>query len=116
MIDILIYALDLLGIHYETFHFNTDPFIILFACILFLCIIALVSFTNLVIYFCSLYVTDSTYFLNKISKYPLLVNVLKWYRTTRLVFIIIEIVLFYISLGSVIGFCFILLYGFSQIH
>lgn len=114
--EILIYALSLLGIHYDTLNPSLDPFIILFAVIMFFCIIGLMAFTNILIYLLSLHITDMPYLLNKFSKYPFLLKGLKWYRTTRFFYIFIEVCLFYISIGCVIIFCFILLSEFSNIH
>ena len=62
---------------------NIKPFVILFSSILFLTLLSLLSFTNILIYFFSLYLTDNKTFLSKISKYPFLSKWLVWYRGTR---------------------------------
>ena len=85
---------------------STSPIVLLAFSILGLSTIGLLCFVNILIYISILYITEHKIFLDKISKYILLVKIVNLYRKTRIAFIIFEVVLFFFSIGSVIWFCF----------
>ena len=100
----LINFLHYLGINVEINN-STSPIVLLACCILVLNTIGLLCFVNIMIYISILYITEHKIFLDKISKYILLVKIVNLYRKTRIAFIIFEVVLFFFSIGMVIWFC-----------
>lgn len=106
----LIDLLKLLGVHVNISE-SSSP-ILLFACsILVLSIIALFCFINILLYFTILHITDNKLLLDKLSRYIILVKIINLYRQTRIAYLLFEVILFLVSLGSVIWLCSRVVYG-----
>ena len=105
--DKLFEILKFLGLNINT---DSEPIVLLLCVILVLSLISVLSIVNIVIYLAALYITNQYWFLNKISKWNFLVNILNFYRKTRIRFIILEVFLFLYSQGSVIWLCWYFIY------
>ena len=105
--DKLFEILKFLGLNINT---DSEPIVLLLCVILVLSLISVLSIVNIVIYLAALYITNQYWFLNKISKWNFLVNILNFYRKTRISFIILEVFLFLYSQGSVIWLCWYFIY------
>jgi len=87
---------------------NSSPILLICGIILFAALLCLWCFINIMLYMVSLYVIETKYFLDKISKYPLLLKLLKYYRHIRVAYIIFEVFgvfVFCFKLGGIIYFC-----------
>lgn len=102
--NILMDFLKLFGINVNI-NENTSPFLILLCCILVLNIIGLLCFINFLLYFVVIYITEHKILLDKISDKPYLLKVLNIYKKMRFSYLIFDISLFFISIGSVIWLC-----------
>lgn len=96
--------LNLFGIHVNISE-NSSPFLILLCCILVLNIVGLLCFINFLLYFVVIYITDHKILLDKITNKPVLIKLLNVYKKMRLSYLIFDILLFFISIGSVIWLC-----------
>ena len=105
--DKLFEILKFWGLNINT---DSEPIVLLLCVILVLSLISVLSIVNIVIYLAALYITNQYWFLNKISKWNFLVNILNFYRKTRIRFIILEVFLFLYSQGSVIWLCWYFIY------
>ncbi len=106
MIDIF-ELLNKLGINITE---NSSP-IFLFACsILILSLISLVCFIQIMLYFLINYYSENEKFINKISKLPILLKIVKFYKISNIVSIMIEIGFFLLSMTSIIYLCFKVVY------
>nr|UEV87026.1 hypothetical protein [Grifola frondosa] len=86
---------------------NSSPLVLLFCVILFFACIALLSVFNISIYLLSLYLLNNQVFLNKIEiKYPYLIKIINYYKSTRIGFIIIELCFLIFSLVYIISLCY----------
>ncbi len=99
------YILDLLnsfGIQLNI-NANTNPIVLIaLSYLIFTCII-LLSVVNISIYLLSLYVLNNSKFLDKIvSKYPLINKLINFYSSTRIGFILLEVVFLMLSIGYMI--------------
>ena len=77
---------------------SSDPMLLLCCSILVLAIVSLISFIQVLFYFCVLYITDHKYIVDKISKYSWLVQIMSLYKKMRISYILFEVLLFLISI------------------
>lgn len=84
---------------------SSSPIYLLACCILVLNIVGLFCFINVLIYFTVIYITAHKIFKEQISKYPYLVKIFNFYKQMRLSYLLLDILLFFISIGSVIWLC-----------
>lgn len=82
---------------------NTNPIVLIaLSYLIFTCII-LLSVVNISIYLLSLYIINNNKFLNKIvNKYPLINKIINFYSSTRIGFILFEVVLLFVSMAYMI--------------
>ena len=92
---------------------DSSPIVLLLSSVLVLSLIAFLSFINIGIYLISLHITNHKLFLDKISKWDILLKLLNIYRKTRIGFIMFEIILFFVSQGSVIWLCYRVIIGIT---
>lgn len=85
---------------------NSSPDVLLFCVILFFASLALLSVFNISIYLLSIYILNNKVVLNKISKYTYLIKIINYYKSSRIVFIIIELSLLIFSLLYIISICY----------
>lgn len=102
--------LNLLGITVDS---SSSPILLFLYLILFFSILALLSVINIGIYLGLLYLSNNKLFLDKISKWTLLLIVLNLYKKTRIYFIISEVFLFLFCQCSIIWFCLKFIKGIS---
>ena len=100
--------LNSIGIHVNE---NSAP-ILLFACsIWILAIVSMLCFINIMFYFSILYILDNEKVLIKLSQWPFLIKIINFYKSIRTGFIVFELILFIISLGSIIWLCSRIIFG-----
>jgi hypothetical protein len=80
--------------------------------ILVLSIIAFFCFINILIYFSILYIIDKK-IMDRLSKNTILLRIATFYKQTRVYYIVIEVIFFIISLGTVISLCLKLINGLT---
>ena len=82
---------------------NTNPIVLIaLSYLIFTCII-LLSVVNISIYLLSLYIINNNKFLNKIvNKYPFINKIINFYSSTRIGFILLEVVFLFLSIGYMI--------------
>jgi hypothetical protein len=102
--------LTLLGIPVSV---DSSPILLFLYLILFFSILALLSVINIGIYLGVLYLSNNKLFLDKISKWNLLLTLLNIYKKTRIYFIISEVLLFLFCQCSIIWFCLKFINGIS---
>ena len=86
---------------------NSSPEVLLFCVILFFASLALLSVFNISIYLLSIYILNKKVVLNKIEKkYPYLMKIINYYKSTRIGFILIELSLLIFSLIYIISICY----------
>ena len=85
---------------------NTNPIVLIaLSYLIFTCII-LLSVVNISIYLLSLYIINNNKFLNKIvNKYPFINKIINFYSSTRIGFILLELLLLFASIGYMISLC-----------
>ena len=92
-------------------HFNiilnneNETIVLLLSAFFVLLLIGTLSIINIGIYILALYITNHKLFLEKISKWPILVKYLNIYRKTRVGFIMFEICMFLFCQGCVLWLC-----------
>ena len=74
-------------------------------CIVVLNIVGLLCFVNALLFFGVIYITDHKMFLDKIYNKPYLLKLVKLYRKMRFSYLLFDVLLFFISIGSVIWLC-----------
>nr|YP_010759107.1 hypothetical protein QEO35_mgp12 [Hericium alpestre]WEX32021.1 hypothetical protein [Hericium alpestre] len=85
----------------------SNPFVILFCVILFFACISLLSVFNISIYLLTIYILNNKTLLDTVEgKFPFLLKIIKYYKSTRIGFIIFELCLLLISLGYIISLCY----------
>lgn len=84
---------------------STSPIIMFLCCIVVLNIVGLLCFVNALLYFTVIYIIDHKIFIDKISNKPYLLKIVNLYRKMRFSFLLFDILLFFISIGSVIWLC-----------
>lgn len=98
------YILQLFGISITE---NTNPYILLLSVIIFFTFIALLSVLNISIYLFSIYIINTNKVLyNFLSKYPYLLKIVNYYKSSRIVFILIEVLFLLFSLLYIIYLCY----------
>ena len=91
------------GIHING---NSNPVFLLALCCLIFTTIILISLINISIYIMSLYIVNNSQLLEKISsKYPYIKKIIKFYNSTRIGFILLELLLLFASIGYMISLC-----------
>lgn len=76
---------------------NSPPYLIMSCVTLFLAIICLISFVNIMFYFLAMYLLNHEKLLNVLPKWPFLLKLLKFYNSLRITFILLETGLFYLQ-------------------
>jgi hypothetical protein len=92
---------------------DSSPILLFLYLILCFSILALLSVINIGVYLGVLYLSNNKLFLDKISKWTLLLTVLNLYKKTRIYFIISEVFLFLFCQCSIIWFCLKFIKGIS---
>jgi hypothetical protein len=92
---------------------SAQPILLFLYLILFFSIFALLSVINIGIYLGVLYLSNNKLFLDKVSKWALLLTLLNIYKKTRIYFIISEVFLFLFCQCSIIWFCLKFINGIS---
>lgn len=106
--------LNSLGIHLPVNGSSlSQPILLFLYLILFFSILALLSIINISIYLGVLYLSNNKLFLDKISKWTLLLTLLNIYKNTSQFVIISEVCLFLFCQGSIIWFCLKFINGIS---
>ena len=110
------YILDLLnnfGLHVNI-NENTNPVVLIALSFLILNIVVIFSIVNISIYVVSLYLINTSKYIEQISvKYPYVYKIIKFYNNTRISFIITEFVFLFVSIGYMIKLCVKLIYYLS---
>ena len=98
------YLKELLALYgvYLNIDESSSPVILFALSILILSFVAMWCFITIVLYLGFLYLMENKVLLEKASKYNIIVKILNVYKKTRLFYLVIEIALFLISLGSII--------------
>lgn len=92
---------------------DSSPILLFLYVILFFAILGLLSIINIGIYLGVLYLSKNKLFLDKISKWTLLLTLLNIYKKTRIYFIISEVFLFLFCQCTIIWFCLKFINGIS---
>ena len=97
---------DLLNSYVIHINCNSNPVFLLALCFLIFTTIILISLVNISIYLLSLYIVNNSQLLEKISsKYPYIKKIIKFYNSTRIGFILLELLLLFASIGYMISLC-----------
>ena len=85
---------------------NSNPLYLLAVCFLIFNLIVLFSVLNISLYLISIYIINTNKYLDKISsKYPYILKIIKFYNSSRIGFIILELVFLLGSVGYMISLC-----------
>ena len=104
IINYFLKLLEYIGINIQLTE-TSNPWLT-FACgILCLAFICLWCFVNILMYFISLYILETKYFLDIISKYEFLLKFLNFFKSIRLYYILSESIAFIFAMGFIIFLC-----------
>jgi len=78
--------------------YNAEPIIGFAFCVFTLCFIALISFINILGYFSSLYIINKYDYNFKLSSYPWIIKIIRYFEKSSIVFIVIEVIFVILSL------------------
>lgn len=92
------------GIHINISE-SSEPIVLVCASILILSIIAMLSFIKIFMSFAVFYISDNKYFMDKISKYKILLKIMGYYKKTRIGYIFFDVCLFLVCMFSIIWLC-----------
>jgi hypothetical protein len=84
---------------------NVPPFVLLFVGFLILCLLALITFINIIFYFLVLFFIEHEYIKKKIENRKFLIMFVNIYKKTRFVFVMYEILIFLFLMGYMIFTC-----------
>ena len=91
-----------------------SPVFLLSACVLIFSIIALLCAINIIFYFIVLYFIENKNLLEKISKYKILLKLIKFYKKTTMFYLAVEILIFIYCFGCIIWYTANVVYHFIK--
>lgn len=84
---------------------NVPPFVLVFLGFFIFCLLALITFINILFYFLVMFFIEKEYIKKKIENRKILIKIVNLYKKTRFVFVMYEILFFLFLLGYMMFMC-----------